>query len=208
MLTLKAITPQQAWSYYKKENYYSDEEQQQNSQWYGKGAKKLGLTGKIGEEEFKSLAFGKLPNGQRFRGKPKNKKHKERAGVDCNFACPKSVSILSLVKGDRQLEAVHYKVVKRTLGIFEERYASTRVTGEDGRRAPIQTGNLVVAQFHHDTSRELDPHLHTHCVVLNLTQLPSGKWQSVHYDEIYKNLRLLDKIYMNELAIEVKKLGY
>ncbi len=208
MLTLKAITPQQAWSYYKKENYYSDEEQQQNSQWYGKGAKKLGLTGKIVEGDFKSLAFGKLPNGQRFRGKPKNKKHKERAGVDCNFACPKSVSILSLVKGHQQLEAVHYKVVERTLGIFEERYASTRVTGEDGRRAPIQTGNLVVAQFHHDTSRELDPHLHTHCVVLNLTQLPSGKWQSVHYDEIYKNRRLLDKIYMNELAIEVKKLGY
>ena len=82
------------------------------------------------------------------------------------------------------------------------------MTGEDGRRAPIQTGNLVVAQFHHDTSRELDPHLHTHCVVLNLTQLPSGKWQSVHYDEIYRNRRLLDKIYMNELAIEVQKLGY
>ena len=142
MLTLKAITPQRAWSYYKKENYYSDSEQQQNSQWYGKGAKKLGLTGKIVEEDFKSLAFGKLPNGQRFRGQPKNNKHKERALFDCSLTCPKSVSILSLVKGaprsgslrERQLEAAHYKAVERTLLIFEERYASTRVTGKDGRR--------------------------------------------------------------------------
>ena len=91
MLTLKAITQSKAWSYYKKKNYYSDSEQQENSQWSGKGAKKLGLTGKIVEEEFKNLAFDKSPNGERFRGKTKNKKHKERAGVDCSFTSPKVI---------------------------------------------------------------------------------------------------------------------
>ena len=111
MLTLKTITPQQAWTYYKKENYYSDEEQQENSQWYGLGAKKLKLCGKIKEEDFKNLVFGKLPNGERFRGKPKNKNHKERAGNDCTFSAPKSVSLLSLVKGDLDLEKAHRKAL-------------------------------------------------------------------------------------------------
>ncbi len=32
------------------------------------------------------------------------------------------------------------------------------------------TGNLVVASFRHETSRALDPELHTHAFVMNMTQ--------------------------------------
>jgi conjugative relaxase-like TrwC/TraI family protein len=87
-----------------------------------------------------------------------------------------------LVGGDSRLEEAHRIAVKRTLEIIESRYAQTRVKGER-----INTGNLTVAMWHHDTSRELDPQLHTHCVVMNLTQLPNGKWQSRTDENLYYN---------------------
>jgi len=70
------------------------------------------------------------------------------------------------------------------------------------------TGNLVVAIWHHDTSRELDPHLHSHCLVMNTTQLPDGKWQSLWERILYQNKMLLGQIYRNELARECQQLGY
>ena len=97
--------------------------------------------------------------------------------------------------------------MNRTLAIIEERYAQTRVRTSAGRQA-IGTGNLVVAQFHHDTSREKDPQLHTHCVVINATQLEYGRWQSLHNDVLFKQQKLLGMIYQNELAVEVQRLGY
>jgi ATP-dependent exoDNAse (exonuclease V) alpha subunit len=105
------------------------------------------------------------------------------------------------------LEQAHRTAVDRTLSIIEERYAQTRVRTAEGRKA-IATGNLIVAQFHHDTSREKDPQLHTHCVVINATQLANGRWQSLHNDVLFQQQKLLGMIYQNELAVEVQRLGY
>jgi conjugative relaxase-like TrwC/TraI family protein len=60
------------------------------------------------------------------------------------------------------------------LEIAEERYATTRIT-QQRKRQVVNTKNLLVGQFHHDTSRALDPQLHTHNLVLNLVKLESGK---------------------------------
>ncbi len=47
-------------------------------------------------------------------------------------------------------------------------FASTRVR-KNGQCTDRTTGNIVAAVFRHDTSRALDPHLHTHCIVFNAT---------------------------------------
>jgi len=49
-----------------------------------------------------------------------------------------------------------------------EAFAATRIrtSGAQGDRL---TGNFTAALFTHDTSRALDPHLHTHCIVFNAT---------------------------------------
>ena len=207
MLTTKVITPKQGESYYAKENYYSAEESVENSQWFGKGARELGLRGKVKPKDFKKLLYGELPNGTKFRNRnPDNPKNKERAGVDCTFSAPKSVSILALVGGEEQVEQAHKKALLRTLKIIERDYAATRVKKNYQSRV-VNTGNLVVGQFHHDTSRELDPHLHTHCVILNMTK-HNNKLYAFHNDGIHANKKMLGMIYQNELAIEIQKLGY
>jgi conjugative relaxase-like TrwC/TraI family protein len=203
---MTTISPQQGANYFTLENYYSSQANQKNSQWYGLGAALLGLFGEVEAEPFKSLLYGVSPSGKKLSGKPIDP-DKHRAGFDLTFSAPKSVSLAALMGGDKNLEAAHRAAVERTLDIIQERYAQTRTRTADGRKV-VKTGNLIVAQFHHDTSREKDPQLHTHCVVINATQLDNGKWQSVHNDAFYNNKMLLGAIYRNELAQEIKKLGY
>lgn len=208
MLKATVVSPKQAEHYYRQENYYSKKESVKNSQWQGKGASKLGLSGNIDGEDFSNLLHGNLPNGEKFRKRPPtHAKYKERAGIDLTFSAPKSVSLAVLVNGDRQLEQAHREAVKTTLTIAEERYAQTRIR-ENGTRQKVNTGNLIIGQFHHDTSREKDPQLHTHAVVINGTQNSEGKWYSLNSDELFRQQKLLGQIYQNELAVRAQKLGY
>ena len=72
-----------------------------------------------------------------------------------------------------------------------------------------QTSNLVIARYEHDTSRELDPQLHTHLVAANLTyDGVEGKWKALQASEIYDQREYLTEVYRNALAREVMKLGY
>jgi len=207
MLSLTVISPNQGETYYTAENYYSDEENQVNSTWSGKGAQSLGLSGQVQGGAFKNLLHGNNPQGDKTLSGRKINPKKHRAGIDLTFSAPKSLSLAALVGGSKALEQAHRTAVVRTLAVIEERYAQTRVRTDEGRKA-IATGNLIVAQFHHDTSREKDPQLHTHCVLINATQLENGRWQSLHNDILFKQQKLLGMIYQNELAVEAQRLGY
>ncbi|MBE7383710.1 MAG: relaxase domain-containing protein [Leptolyngbya sp. SIO1E4] len=207
MLSLTVISANQGETYYTAENYYSTEENQTHSHWSGKGARTLGLSGQVQGGDFKNLLHGYSPNGDKSLAGRKINPEKHRAGIDLTFSAPKSLSLAALVGGSEALEQAHRTAVARTLAVIEERYAQTRVRTEKGRKA-IATGNLIVAQFHHDTSREKDPQWHTHCVVINATQLEDGRWQSLHNDILFKQQKLLGMIYQNELAVEAQRLGY
>jgi conjugative relaxase-like TrwC/TraI family protein len=60
---------------------------------------------------------------------------------------------------ERILEA-HARAVKLALREFEA-FAATRIR-TSGAQSDRLTGNFAAALFTHDTSRALDPHLHTH----------------------------------------------
>jgi conjugative relaxase-like TrwC/TraI family protein len=45
---------------------------------------------------------------------------------------------------------------------------------------------LVLAVYHHDTSRELDPQLHTHAVAANLMfDGMEGRWKALQASDVY-----------------------
>jgi conjugative relaxase-like TrwC/TraI family protein len=186
--------------------YFTDDYDRGQTRWFGKGAAELGLIGEIERESFGHICYGRLPDGTKYLG-TKGDPEKRRAGTDFTFSAPKSVSLTALVGGDTRLEFAHRNAVEMTLKLIEARYAQTRIT-KNGIVSEIQTGNLVVAQFDHIESRELDPHLHTHALVMNLTQAESGKWYANDNDRIFQNKKHLGTIYQAYLAAEVKKLGY
>jgi ATP-dependent exoDNAse (exonuclease V) alpha subunit len=66
----------------------------------------------------------------------------------------------------------------------------------------------VVAKFRHETSRERDPQLHTHALVLNLTMRSDGEWRALRNDGIVKATRYLGAVYRAELAAELQRAGY
>ena len=206
MLSTSNLKSAQAASYFEKDDYYSHEDGPNHSRWIGKGAEQLDLVGGVEQETFQELLKGKSAGGQPLFSRRINPE-KRRAATDFTFSAPKSVSVAALVQGDQRVVEAHRMAVDRTLQVLEERFAQTRVTTETGRQT-VRTGNMIAAVFPHGTSREAEPQLHSHCVVMNATQLEDGSWYSFSNDSAIMNKKLLGQIYQNELAVELKKIGY
>lgn len=188
-------------SYYEQaDDYYSQE--RSPSVWSGQAAERLGLVGDVKPENFRALLDGKLPNGDEIHRAANGR----RGGTDLTFSAPKSVSMQAMLGNDKRLLAAHENAVSRALD-YAESIATCRVTHE-GRTTKEVTGNILVAQFRHDLSRAADPQLHTHCVVLNVTQRHDGEWRAVDNEPFYRHKMLLGAYYRSELAKEVQSLGY
>ena len=52
----------------------------------------------------------------------------------------------------------------------------------------------------------LDPQLHTHNVIVNVTQERDGSFKALDPSQMFKAIRYAGKSYQNELACEVKLL--
>ncbi|MEL6606050.1 MAG: MobF family relaxase [Cyanobacteria bacterium J06614_10] len=206
MLSTSNLSAAQAENYFVKDDYYTEEEQLEASFWLGKGAENLGLTGTVEKAVFGELLNGTGPGGEVLSGKEVDPK-KRRAATDFTFSAPKSVSVAALVQEDERVLAAHHQAVAKAMSVLEERYGQTRVSTEMGRRR-VTTGNVVAAVFPHATNREAEPQLHSHCVVMNATQLADGRWFSFANEGAITNKKLLGQIYQNELAIALQQCGY
>ncbi len=194
----------QASSYYEADDYYA-EGGLSPSEWSGKGAEELGLSGDVDRERFRELLDGQI--GDQQLGTFRNGQLEHRPGWDVTLSAPKSVSIMAEVAGDRRLIEAHGEAVKTALAHVETHMAATRVRhgGTVNREA---TGSLVIASFQHGTSRAQDPQLHTHNVIMNATQGEDGSWRSLEPRAIYQLQKQIGAIYRQELALKVRELGY
>lgn len=190
-----------AGSYYAEtDNYYAQD--RSPSQWQGDGAQRLGLSGPVNASAFTRLLDGQMPDGTEIH----NAAEGHRSGLDLTFSAPKSVSMQTLIGGDVRLIDAHEKAVARAID-YAEGLAAYRVT-EAGVTRIEASGNLVVASFRHDLSREADPQLHTHAVVINTTQRPDGQWRAVEAGDLLRQKMLMGALYRSELALEAQALGY
>ncbi|MDE0359550.1 MAG: conjugative relaxase [Rhodospirillaceae bacterium] len=199
-------------SYYERDGYYASDDpaHREASAWAGRGAEALGLSGQVDPGVFKAVLEGRVPDGSRQRlGRRRNGNIVHRPGRDLTLSAPKSVSLAALVGGDERILAAHEKAVKRTLGWVEEHVAETRLRDpQTGRMVRAGGQAMVAATFTHDTSRNLDPQLHTHAVLANMLKGGDGKWRTMANEKLYASQKLIGAIYRGELAREVKKLGY
>ena len=204
-------------SYYERDGYYAkdDAEHRAASAWLGTGAAEAGLEGTVGPEAFRAVLEGVVPDGSGRRlgriGKDGERQH--RPGRDLTLSAPKSVSLAALVGGDARVVDAHDRAVARTIGWFEKNVAETRTKDpETGRMVRTGGQKTVVAAFRHDSSRNLDPALHTHAVIANMVKGPDGKgdgkWRSMSNEKLYASKMVLGAIYRNELAAGLSRLGY
>ena len=206
-------SPSQGASYYERDGYYAkdDPAHREASAWAGRGAVELGLDGSVDPETFKAVLEGRVPDGsgRRLGRTSKGGAFEHRPGRDITFSAPKSVSLAALVGGDARIVDAHDNAVKKSLAWFEKNAAETRLMDPAmGRMVRAGNQKTVVATFRHDTSRNLDPMLHTHSVVANMLLGGDGKWRTMANERLYRSKMLLGALYRSELARELKGLGY
>jgi conjugative relaxase-like TrwC/TraI family protein len=204
--TISAISSSaQASSYYEADDYYAGDGLSP-SEWQGAGADALGLSGEVERDQFREMLDGKMPSGQQL-GTVRDGANQHRPGWDVTMSAPKSVSIMAEVSGDRRLVGAHDRAVKCALAFAERHTAATRVR-DGGVVNRQQTGNLTIASFRHDTSRAQDPQLHTHNVIMNATRDAEGNWRSLEPRALYQLQKTIGAVYRQELAVNVRALGY
>ncbi|MDE0050573.1 MAG: relaxase domain-containing protein [Rhodospirillales bacterium] len=214
MLSIGALSSAtQGASYYERDGYYAkdDPEHREASAWAGRGAEELGLKGPVDPDVFRAVLEGKVPDGSgtELGKRGKDGKILHRPGRDLTFSAPKSVSLAALVGGDRRIVDAHDRAVAAALDWVERNAAETRMKDpETGRMVRAGNQKIVAANFRHDTSRNLDPQLHTHAVLANMVQGEDGKWRTMANEKLYGSKMLLGALYRSELAAGLSRLGY
>ncbi|KHL24295.1 ATPase AAA [Croceibacterium mercuriale] len=190
-------------NYFAKDDYYLGDGPGELSEWGGRGADALGLSGNVTKEAFEGLLNSRLPDGTEV-----NKAANARAGVDFTFSLSKSASILALVTGDKRILEAHQQAVKQTMAWVEKNFAEARDRTRNPNGEPVRTGNLVYALFQHDTSRKLDPQSHIHVVIAAMTQTAEGKWKALWNGELWKNNTVIGSAYHAFARENMQRLGY
>jgi conjugative relaxase-like TrwC/TraI family protein len=194
---------------------YYREGQRVSGEWFGEAAKALGLKGAVTETEFFAHCENEHPQTGDCLTQRKNSVRQEngatksnrRVFYDFTISPPKSVSVVALVGGDERIIDAHEHAVRVAMVEFET-FAAARIRKHKSRDCRLSK-NIVAALFSHDTSRALDPHLHTHCVVFNATHDPvEHRWKALENQEMLKARKYAEAIYYHELARDLRRFGY
>jgi conjugative relaxase-like TrwC/TraI family protein len=194
---------------------YYDEGQRVAGQWIGVAAEQLGLSGKVRADDFLRLCENQHPaTGETLtqrlntlRMDDGKQTANRRVFYDFTFSPPKSVSVVALVGADARIIAAHKSAVRLALKELEL-FSTTRIR-TDGGNGDRSSGNIAAALFTHDTSRALDPHLHTHCVVFNATFDPvERRWKAMQNYGMLQARKFAENVYYHELTRQLKSFGY
>ncbi len=185
---------------------YLSEGQSARLTWYGQGADRLGLKGECDPADFGRLCAGRDPRS----GEPlmvRDKGARRRVCFFGQISAPKDVSLACLVGGDRRIASWWDESVRATLAEIESA-TLTRVR-KDSACADRPTGNLLAAVVTHDASRALDPQLHTHVCILNLTyDGAERRWKCVQPSAFYRRQGFFREVCHQKLAARLTAAGY
>lgn len=195
-------------NYYNFSDYYDSGPSQLKGQWFGKGARLLGLSGDVQKEHFDRLVDNLMP----FEDKRLTQRNhaNRRVGTDITLSAPKSVSLLwAYTQDDEILQAVQ-KAAHDTLSDLEQD-AQTRVNHARGNMTLKKTRNIVGASWLHTTSRPVDgypdPSLHVHGFVINATHT-GDRWTAVDLSTVVRDSGYYEAIFQSRLAQSMEALGY
>ena len=190
------------------ERYYAGKDERSDiEQGVYFGGHSLGLHAQVVGEELKYILDGKDLEGKNLYVRGRDNR---RVGFDMTFSPDKSVSILwaRLDEHHREkLEVSFRKAVEDTLSYTQENILSECVRrGAAGinREAPKE---LTWALFQHGSSRERDPQLHMHTILMNFAQRQDGSYGAVEAKELFQsqvfNLALASNL-QKDLGIQIE----
>lgn len=196
-------------SYFEKADYYAPGQQELKGVWRGKGAHRLELAGEIEQMDWESLCDNKNPlTGDKLTARQKSER---RVGFDLNWHLPKSVSLLYGLTGDQRILNAFQKSVNETMCEIESE-AKARVR-KDGRNEDRITGEMIWGEHIHFTARPIDgvpdPHVHSHCFVMNQTYDPvENRWKALQIADIKRDAPLFEARFHARMSLRMTELGF
>jgi conjugative relaxase-like TrwC/TraI family protein len=176
-------------------------------QWIGAGAERLRLINQVSREQFYALCENRNPQDDKRLTQRQKAEGQRRVFFDFTCSAPKSVSVLAVTLDDQRLVEAHEEAAKIAFRELET-FAATRVR-KQGNQKNRTTGNLVAAAFLHNSSRALDPQLHTHFTVFNATFDEREQcWKALQNGAMFEAIRYGTAVYRNELARRSQEIGY
>ena len=192
--------------------YLKDQEREEApapGRWVGQGAERLSLPHEVQERHFKAALQGMDPITREQLVKTGGHSKSHSAGWDMTFSAPKSVSVvwaLSKPEQREKIEQAQQRASKAACAWLEENAAFAR-RGKGGK-VKEATAGLLIAQFDHETSRDLDPQLHTHSFIFNMAPRKDSTWGAIVSRELYLHQMAAGRVYRQHLEQEMQKLGY
>ena len=194
-----------------KADYYIDGAQEHQGRFHGKLAERLGIEGApVTRGQFNALSDNLHPLTLK-QLTPRNVKDR-RVGYDISFHCPKSVSILHALGRDDQVLKAFQSSVRETMQDMEkDMLTRVRVQGQSHDR---HTGQLLYADFVHETARPVDghppdPHLHMHCFTFNVTwDDEESRYKAGQFHDIKRDMPYYQSRFQKRLADKLGKQGY
>lgn len=172
--------------------------------WIGSYAEKRGFANELvhrGEMQ-RGLRGFDPKTGEPLSNNAGDERHKP--GYDLTFSAPKSVSIAWASAPDElreKISAAHQKSIESAIKYAEQSGAFVQREGHAGE-FKVAHGEIAAATFEHSSNRAGEPHLHTHAVVLNVSD--NGK----RVDFRAANTHAIGTAYRVEMARELEKMGF
>ena len=191
---------------------YYDEGQRVAGEWFGLGAERLGLSGKVRAEDFLRLCENQHPATGETLTQRLNTTRMDEAGdnaanrrifYDFTFSPPKSVSVAALVGEDERILEAHAQAVRSALREFEA-FAATRVRAGGGRMT------APPAILSPPCSRMIRPAPLTRIctrIALSSTRplMPvENRWKALQNYELLRARKFAENVYYHELARELR----
>ncbi len=187
--------------YFQKDDYYSNEAQQTWTFGAENIKEKFDVDlDKIGETK----VFDKLVEA--------GVGSKDMVGQDITFSAPKDVSLLGALGSKEHQEIAyqaHKQAVQKTLEYIDKNNIYTRET-HNGETVHVAGHGIAAIAFNHQLSRDRDPQLHTHVVILNQTTRSSdGQVRAIDFAKTLRGAdrRNLDQIYKSEMSRYLQEHG-
>ncbi|MCG8491689.1 MAG: relaxase domain-containing protein [Sneathiellales bacterium] len=195
-------------------DYYAGKSQITGT-WHGSACSRLDISGHVSTGDFQSLLNNINPatgNKLTARNSPNR-----RPMYDFTFNAPKSVSLVHAITGDQDILNAHQSAVLETMAAIEADMQTQAGTGKG--KHYVTTGNIAFAQFVHTTSRPVkrikkktyapDPHLHSHCAVINATWFEKqARFRAIEIGNIKAQGAYYEALYHSRLAKALKHSGY
>jgi len=176
---------------------------QESGRWFGAGARALGLSGPVDQAVFANLLKGRSPDG--VKPLVQNAGHERRqCGWDHTFSAPKDVSTVWGC-GSRPVRTVvewsHRNAVQAALEYLQ----AVAGLGRRGKGGQIREKvDLIFSLFTETCSREMQPQIHTHAVLVNVGVRQDSTTGALWSHEFFLHKMAAGAIYRAQLAAELR----